>query len=714
MDDYETSCGDILDLASPSERDLFQHALGLHQKGMLAQAETLYHDLLKRDPKHFEALHLLGLIRYKEGKFEAAEGLIKQALDIDPDFANAHYNLALCLDELKKFDEAIAHYERAGALGFDKAQIENAIGGLLVSLGKPAEALLRINNALQINPTFVDALANRAYALREQGNRMEALAAADKALRLNENAKSVHLVLGFLLTDLRENQEGLKHLDKARELGANSVRLHESRARALTELGRHDEALASYAEIKKLDPTGTAHVFEIFIVKAKICLWDNYAEEVAAARMVKANSTVGMKPFVLTQMIDEPEERLIAAKDDSAFIAKLPLVQAKFPTPALTKANGKIRIGYFSGDFMSHPVGQLIGGVFAAHDKDRFEIHAFSQGRVTGDEFQNRIIENADRYYHTQKFGPEMALANAREKGLDIAVDLSGFTTDGRPYLFAARVAPIQVNYLGFPGSMGSPTTDYIIADQTVIPEDYRGYYSEKVAYLPDCFLPHDPSRSIGTNQMTREQVGLPDDRFVFCSFNNFAKLNPETFARWMRIMSRVPKSVLWLPKATSWLRENLAREAEARGISADRLHFAPIVSRSEYFDRFALADLFLDSFPYNAHTTAADALWGGIPLLTMAGKGFASRVATSAVKAAGIEELSTNSPSEFEELAVKLAHDPARIEGYKRHLAEQRSKLALFDVPRYTRHLEQAFDLMLHRRKIGLSPDHIFVKRDA
>ena len=701
-------------MAAPSEKDLFQHALGLHQKGMLPQAEALYHDLLVRNPKHFEALHLLGLIRYKQGKLEEAEKLIKLALAIDAKFANAHYNLALCLDELRKFEEAIKHYERAGVLGFDKAQIENAIGGMLVVLGRPAEALPRLNNALRLNPNFADALANRALALRGQGNMMEALAAADKALAVNPNAKNVRLVLGYLLTDLRENEEGLKHLDRAKELGADSVEFHEARASALRELNRFDEALAEYDEIKKLRPGQDYHIFDVFGIKTKICQWANYAEVVATARELKADWIASVKPFILTQMMDEPVECLVAARDAADLIARNPVLQVKVPAPAAVKGNGKIKIGYFSGDFCSHPVGQLIGGVIAAHDKSQFEIHAFSQGKVTGDEYQNRIIEGADRYYHTQKFSPEMALAQAREKNLDIAVDLAGFTAYGRPYLFAGRVAPIQVNYLGYPGTMGSSTTDYIIADQSVIPESAQGYYTEKIAYLPDCFLPHDPSREIGASQMTRAQVGLPEGKFVFCSFNNYAKLTPDTFTRWMRVLSRVPESVMWLPKATTWLRENLKREAEARGIAADRLYFAPFASRSEYFDRFALADLFLDSFPYNAHTTAGDALWGGVPVLTMAGKGFASRVASSAVKAAGLPELATRSVEDFEELAVKLAHDPARIAGLKQHLAKERAGLALFDVPRYTRHLEQAFLLMLQRQKLGLSPDHIFVKRNA
>ena len=701
-------------MAAPSEKDLFQHALGLHQKGMLPLAEALYHDLLERNPKHFEALHLLGLIRYKQGKLEEAEKLIKQALTIDPKFANAHYNLALCLDELRKFEEAIKHYERAGDLGFDKSQIENAIGGMLVVLGRPAEALPRLNNALRLNPNFADALANRALALRGQGNMMEALAAADKALAVNPNAKNVRLVLGYLLTDLRENEEGLKHLERAKELGADSVEFHEARATALRELNRFDEALAEYDEIKKLRPENDNHIFDVFGIKTKICQWDDYAADVAIARKLKADWIASVKPFILTQMVDEPVECLAAAKEAADLIARNPALQAKVQAPAVAKSSGKIKIGYFSGDFCSHPVGQLIGGVIAAHDKSQFEIHAFSQGKVTGDEYQNRIIEGADRYYHTQKFSPEMALAQAREKGLDIAVDLAGFTAFGRPYLFAGRVAPIQVNYLGYPGTMGSSTTDYIVADQSVIPESAQAYYTEKVAYLPDCFLPHDPSREIGANQMTRAQVGLPEGKFVFCSFNNYAKLTPDTFSRWMRVLSRVPDSVLWLPKATTWLRENLKREAEARGISAGRLYFAPFASRSEYFDRFALADLFLDSFPYNAHTTAGDALWGGVPVLTLAGKGFASRVAASAVKAAGLPELATHSVEDFEELAVKLASDPARIAAYKQHLAEERASLALFDVPRYTRHLEQAFLLMLQRQKLGLSPDHIYVKRQA
>jgi predicted O-linked N-acetylglucosamine transferase (SPINDLY family) len=369
--------------------------------------------------------------------------------------------------------------------------------------------------------------------------------------------------------------------------------------------------------------------------------------------------------------------------------------------------SGKIRIGYFSSDFRTHPVAYLTAGLFEHHDRTNFEVTAFAFGPETNDAIASRLTKAFDRFVDVRQKSDVEVAALARDLGIDIAVDLNGLTGHARTKIFALRAAPIQINFLGYPGTMGAAFMDYLIADGTVVPREQQAHYVEKIAYLPGSFLPFDSSCPIAEKVFTREELGLPSRGFVFCCFNNMYKILPSVFDRWMRILSRTENSVLWLQQADAEVAGRLREEALLRGIDGGRLVFANrMASMDEHFARLRAADLFLDTSPYNAHTTALDALWAGVPLLTCPGESFASRVAASLLRTADLPELIAGSPAEYEEKALELAADAARLGQLRRKLAMRGTPL--FDTAQYTRNLEAVYQAIHERHRLGLPPEHV------
>jgi hypothetical protein len=371
---------------------------------------------------------------------------------------------------------------------------------------------------------------------------------------------------------------------------------------------------------------------------------------------------------------------------------KTEFIQAA-PLNSKTVRKGKIRIGYFSADFRNHPVANLAAGLFEAHDQERYETYAFSYGPAGEDAMRQRLKSAFHQFIDVTKKTTDQIVELARNLDLDIAVDLTGHTEHNRIEIFAHRVAPAQINYLGYPGTMGAPFYDYIIADPVLIPKEQQKYYSEKIIYLPDTYQPNDRAREIANRQFTRAELGLPEVGFVFACFNNNFKITPAIFEIWMRLLAKVEGSVLWLFEDNSRLAKNLQSQALKCGINPDRLIFAKRMILSEHLARHRLIDLFLDTAPYNAHTTASDALWCGVPLLTYSGKSFASRVASSLLKAIDLEELVATSLSEYESKALKLATEPALLQALKEKLARNRMTCKLFDTADYARNLEAVYE---------------------
>jgi len=616
-------------------------------------------------------------------------------------------NRGTALHALKRLGDALDSYERALQCRPDFADALSNRGNALQAFGRQDEALYSYDRALALELDFAEAHYNRGNVLQALGRLDDAVASYDRALTQKPDYAAASNNRGSALQKLRRLDAALAAYDRALLLDPDYAAAWNNRGNALQELKRPEEALASYARALALDP-GRDYCYGAWLhTKMKVCDWSGLAGDVAQLDARIANDERATMPFPVLALIDSlPLQRRAAeiwVRDGYPGIPVLPPI-------ARRERRGKIRIGYYSADFFNHATAHLIAELFEQHDRDRFLVHAFSFGPDSDDELRTRIRAASDRFIDVRRATDREIALRSREEEIDIAIDLKGLTQDNRLGIFALRAAPIQVGYLGYPGTSGAGYIDYLIADRTVIPEASRQHYSEKIVWLPDSYQVNDSKRQIAATTPAREALGLPPAGFLFCSFNNSYKITPETFDGWMRIVGQVEGSVLWLLEDNPAATANLRREAQARGVGAERLVFAKRLPAAEHLARHRAADLFLDTLPCNAHTTASDALWAGLPLLTRIGESFAGRVAASLLGAIGLPELVATTQAQYEALAVDLARDPARLARIRDKLAANRLTTPLFDTQRFTGYIEDAYVRMVERHQAGLPPEHFHV----
>jgi len=565
--------------------------------------------------------------------------------------------------------------------------------------GKLAEAEKLYQEILQQEPTYVDVLHMLAVVALQTRRIERGVELISKAIELNPNVAAAHNDLGLALSDLNRNEEALASYDKAIALKPDFAKAYYNRGNTLNQLKRYEEALASYDKAIALKPD-YAFLYGMWLhTKMIICDWNNLESEVAQlVEKIKCNEKIS-PPITILSISSSLNLQLRAAEIWA--LAKYPLNNT---LPKITKhqRHDKIRIGYFSADLGEHPTAYLSAELFEKHDRSRFEVTAFSFGPNTNDAF--------DRFIDVGNQSDRDVALLARNLKIDIAVDLMGHTQDSRTTIFAMRAAPVQVNYLGYPGTMGAEYIDYLIADSILIPASNQKYFSERIVYLPHSYQASDTKRRIADKSYTRAEVGLAEDAFVFCCFNQAVTINPNIFDLWMRFLRNINNSVLWLLADNVTATKNLKREARNRGISEDRLIFAPRLPMADHLARHKLADLFLDTLPFNAHATASDALWAGLPVLTCVGETFPGRVAASLLNAIGLPELITSTTQEYETLAIELATNPEKLAAIKHKLASNRLTTPLFDTQKFTRHIEAAYTMMYERYQADLPPDHIYV----
>lgn len=634
---------------------------------ILPAAEAAFRRAIAADPGAAASRNNLAIVLKRQGKLGEAEAIYRQAIAEHPDYADACYNLANLLEQSGCLDEAAEYYGRTLRLAPDYADAHYNLGNLKAGRLLHEEALEHLECAAQLRPAHSDAHNNLGSALFALDRIDDALAAYDKAIGADP---------------------------------ANTQALV-NRGKALVKKGDLPEAIASFRSALAVDPEdGGAHLYALF-QEAHICDWSTRGQ---FARL-PAGSLDAVPPFAAFPFVDDPAHQHARSR---AYAARtFGLAPADLPAPA-PPADGRIRIGYFSGDFHDHATMYLIAGLLREHDRSRFAVHAYSYGPPREDDaMRAHLLAHVDGFTDIGGMTDEAVTARARGDGLDIAIDLKGFTRGSRSRMFGRRLAPVQVNYLGFPGSMGHAAFDYFIADHVTVPAGAEAHFSEKIVRLAGAYQPNDDRRPIVPDTLGRAGHGLPEDAFVFCSFNDSYKVSPREFDVWMRLLGKAEGSVLWLLRTNRWAEANLRREAEARGIDPARLVFAPWMPHGEHLGRLALADLFLDSFAVNAHTTASDALWAGLPVLTMPGRQFVARVAASLVRAAGLPELAVASEAEYEAMALDLAGSPDRMMELRSRLAEGRTSAPLFRTADYTRRLEGAFETMHERRLLGLAPAH-------
>ena len=610
------------------------------------------------------------------------------AIALKSDCIEAYYNRGIALTYLKQLDEALASYDRAIVLKPDYADAYSNRGNVLKDLKRLDEALTSCGQAIALNPDFSDAYFNRGNILQELNQFNEALASYDCAIVLKPNYAQAYLNRGSTLKGLKLLAEALVSYDHAIVIKPDYADAYFNRGNALLDLKLLDEALVSYNHAIAFNPDIDFIFGYSLHTKMHLCKWDDLTNLLNELIHRTKNDEKVTSPFALLALIDDPEIQKKAAQI---------YIKDKYPQDfslgELVKGprKDKLRLGYFSTDFKTHPVSFLMAGVFEHHDKSQFEVFAFSYDNTAKDEMRSRLESAFDQFIDVSGKSNQEVAVLCRGLGIDIAIDLGGHTADSRTGIFAFRVAPLQINYIGYPGTMGADYIDYIIADKTLIPETEQHYYSEDIIYLP-FFQANDDKRSISSRHFTCQALGLPEVGFVFCCFNNPYKINPHTFDCWMRIIQQVEGSVLWLYAGNKITIDNLRKEAELRGVSRDRLVFAEGIPMPDYLARYQMADLFLDTLPFNGGTTASDALWAGLPLLTCAGEAFASRMAASLLTTLKLPELITDNQAAYETLAIELATHPTKLAAIKAKLAENKLTTIAFDTPFFTQQLEAAY----------------------
>ena len=712
-------------MPAPADQ-LLQQALAAHRRGALAEAAPLYRRVLEAAPANNVACTNLAAIATAAGDFDEAETMFRRAVALTPASAEAHYNLGFILQERGKLDAAVEAYRRALALRPDMAQAYTNLGVALQHQGKLDEAVAAFRQAIAGNPKHADAHFNLGVVLRAQGHVEEAAAAYRRVIALDPSHAAAcnnlalilseagelgaadalqrqavgqrpdyaegHNNLGAILLDQGRPQQALDALRQALKLKPDYPEAFLNMGNALRELGSLAEAIAAYRRAIDLRPTYAEALAQLVYHRARACDWtDAAAEEETLLLSAVRQSTARIPPFMLIPTAATAADQLLCARKwVEHFAVPEQQVFAHHPAPR----PGRLRIGYLSSDFYDHATAYLIAELIERHDRDRFEINGYSYGPDPGGDMRARLVTAFDRFTDIDTLSHRAAAARIRADEIDILVDLKGHTHRARPKILAFRPAPVQVNYLGYPGTMGAPFIDYLVADKFVVPRDRQQLFAEKLAYLPDCYQPNDTRREIAAAP-SRAACGLPAQGLVFCAFNNSFKITPSFFAIWMRLLQQVPQSVLWLLESNALVRRNLTAAAVAAGIDPGRLVFAPMLSHGQHLARHRHADLFLDTLPCSAHTTASDALWAGLPVLTCAGETFAGRVAGSIVRAAGLSELVTRSPRDYEALALALARDPARLDDIRSRLGAGRSSLPLFDMAKRTRDLEALYARM-------------------
>ncbi|MGI8894975.1 MAG: tetratricopeptide repeat protein [Casimicrobiaceae bacterium] len=703
------------------------------QQGHFDEADRLLRRALTVNPTSAEAHTSRGNVARARGHFEDALASYDRALAINPGLPGVLLNRGGALSALNRHEEALACYDRALTINPAFAEALNSRGAALSELKRHEEALASYDQALAIKPQLIEAMNNRSGALKDLERFDEALASYDRTLGLEPNLAVAHCNRGLVLSALERHVEALASYDRALALAPRFAEALNNRADALIALMRHEEALSSCERALAIKPAfaealqnrGAARSYlgqheaaiedfqraldlddrlpfargALLHSRMHCCDWRTYEADSKRVRADVRSGHRSAEPFVLLGISDSAQEQLRCAQT---------WVRTQCPRSAMTLWTGeryrhdRIRLAYVSANFRDHALGHLMVGLFEQHDRKRFETIAISLGRDDDSAMRSRLKGAFERFIDVGRRSDHEVAQRMREMEVDIAVDLTGFATDARPRIFALRPAPIQVGYLAYPGTMGADYIDYLLADEITIPPEHHDCYTEQVVYLPDSYLVNDSNRPIAERTPTRAEVGLPDHGFVFCSFNNNYKITPEIFHVWMRLLRETPGSVLWLLEGNTLAPHNLRQEAAARNIEPDRLVFGPRVKVEEHLARHRLADLFLDTLPCNAHTTASDALWAGVPVVTCLGTTFAGRVAASLLHAVGLPELITHSLHEYASLALRLATDQSQLREIRQKLASQRESWPLFDTDRSRQHIEAAYIDMWERYQRG------------
>ncbi|MBW8709271.1 MAG: tetratricopeptide repeat protein [Alphaproteobacteria bacterium] len=691
-------------VAAMANRAVALSAVGRHEDAIAG-----YDRVLVMQPSNTGALTHRGLARRALGQIEQALEDYNRALALAPADVDATYNRGIILLDLERAAEALADFEAVMHKHHGNAEMLNNRGVALRNLKRSLEALDSLDRALAIEPNFIEAWGNRGLTLRDLMRHEEALASLDQVL-LRDPGNSVALNWrGNVCRDMKNYVQAVECYSRALQVRPDYAEALINRSYSYWNLKQPEAALADLERGIALDPYYPYARGELMHMRMYCADWHAFDTDKAALETgLRAGARI-VQPFIFQAIGQDPKDLQTCSRiwGHDRYPA---LPAAPFDT-AVRKAHKKIRVGYLSGEFRQQATAILMAGLYERHDRNKFELVALDSGVNDGSELRARLEKSFERWIDIGKMHDGEAASRIRAEEIDILVNLNGYFGDARMGVFAQRAAPLQVNYLGFPATLGTNYMDYIIADQTVIPPAEYGFYDEEVVTLPGSYQANDDRGRPMAHVPSRPEAGLPETGVVFCNFNNAYKLTPATFDSWMRILKQVDGSVLWLLESPAPYADNLRKEAAARGVAPERLVFAAELPTDLHLARLSLADLFLDGLPYNAHTTGSDALWAGVPLITQMGTTFPGRVAASLLKAAGLPELITESAADFEALAVKLASDAKTLKKLRDKLAKNKPSCALFDTAAFTKHIEAAYSQMWERWLAGENPRSFTVK---
>jgi protein O-GlcNAc transferase len=673
--------------------------------GQLEDAVDCYRRAIELEPNFADAHANLSAVLLQQGDTENALISSQRAIDLAPNHPETLIAHGHALRMAGIYGEAMAAYRRVTELKPDFAPIYSDIGCVLQETGHLQEALQFHQRAIALQPGYAEAYSNLGITLKHLGRNSDACRAYETAIGLKPGYAEAYSNLGVVLDAVGKHNEAAASYRRAIELNPDLLHPYVNLAGALWEQNNLADSLALQAKALTIDPDHPTALVEHYNLCRHACAWDGIAA--AEEKILSQTYRMGkhIAPFPVLNIPCGPEEHLLCAREWAKTLSDSLPAPFTHRLPRSASRDGRLRIGYLSADFNKHATANLIAELIERHDRSRFEIFGYCFSREDGSDLRARLINGFDNFACIGQLAHADAARRIHADGIDILVDLKGYTSYARTEILACRPAPIQVNYLGYPATMGANFIDYIIADDFILPTDQQPFYDESIVHLPGCYQPNDTKRAIAVRTPTRGECGLPEEAFVFCCFNNSYKITPQMFAVWMRLLKALPGSVLWLLEANDLVRDNLQRKAVAGGVDPARLVFAPKIDQANHLARHVLADLFLDTLPVNAHTTASDALWAGLPVLTCAGESLVARVCGSLLKAVDLSELITYSLEEYEETALRLPNNLEQLEELRQRLARNKSDAPLFNIARYTRGLEAAFEHMADIRADGDAP---------
>jgi tetratricopeptide (TPR) repeat protein len=649
--------------------------IAFHKSGKLDQAKNIYEKIIKQNPNNFEAINLLGIISLQLQDNDQAIILIKKAITINHKHHALYNNLGVAYKNLKKYDEAIINF----------------------------------NKAIELNPSYAEAYNNLGIIFKNTNQHKEAHKNYIKSIILKPNYAEAYNNLGLLYKELKKYDEAIINFNKAIELNPSYAEAYNNRADTFFLYEKYILAIEDYNKLKELKPENK-YLFEIsiFIIKSIICDWKDYEETLLGLKKKLINNEIYIDCINILRNFDSLN--IIKNNTSTEDLRLIIKSQGELYKKNLNyKKNKKIKIGYYSADFRNHPVGHLISDLLESHNKNDFEIIGFYFNKYPDDKVTKRISKAFDKFYYTKEISDDDIILKSRKLGIDIAVDLMGITRGSKTNIFIKQLAPIQINFLGYPGTTPN-NNDYIIGDKYLIPEDSQKFYFEKIIYMPDCYQPSDSKRPVFNTDYYSKEFNLAKANIKLCCLNDSSKINPLIFNAWMQILEKTKNSFLFLLESNNYCKDNLISEAKRQNVSSNRLIFLSKLPYEDHLSRFRMFDLFLDTFPYCSHTTANESLWSGVPIISLSGESFQSRVSSSLLSNLKMDELITTNIEDYKNLSISILNNPLKLKEIKSKLINNAKKSNIFNTKLYAINLEKAYKEIYNRHKNNLQPKHIYI----